>query len=55
MPMQKTQKTQVWINFAESCEDIDSQIATEFLKETEEIGKLIQYMINNTGKFGVME
>jgi len=46
-------ETIVWIEFAKSCGYIKNPVASMFLKECQEIGKLIQYMINNPEKFGV--
>nr|WP_299070529.1 four helix bundle protein [uncultured Allomuricauda sp.] len=46
-------ETQVWINFATACEYMTLSEKDKLIQETEEIGKLIQYMINNPGKFGV--
>ncbi|WP_026450446.1 four helix bundle protein [Aequorivita capsosiphonis] len=46
-------ETQVWLQFAKACGYISSDIETDFNKKSEEIGKLINYMIDNPGKFGV--
>ncbi len=45
-------ETQVWLEFAKSCKYIDEEIETKLTKENLEVGKLINYMINNPGKFG---
>ncbi len=46
-------ETQVWIEFALACKYIALSDKEDLIKESQEIGKLIQYMINNPSKFGV--
>ena len=46
-------ETQVWIDFALSCNYISEAIYQELIFESLEIGKLINYMILNPEKFGV--
>lgn len=46
-------ETQVWIEFACSCNYISVEIYNELTLENAEIGKLINYMILNPTKFGV--
>lgn len=46
-------ETQVWLDFAEACEYISGERKEKLLSGPEEIGKLIQFMIENPGKFGV--
>ena len=46
-------ETQVWLEFAVSCKYISEAIYQEFISESLEIGKLINYMILNPEKFGV--
>ena len=46
-------ETQTWLAFAEACKYIPSETKNEILEQTKEVGKLINYMINNPGKFGV--
>jgi four helix bundle protein len=46
-------ETQVWLDFAFSCEYISKEVYEEIYNETLEIGKLINYMILNPQKFGV--
>ena len=46
-------ETQTWLDFALECGYISSEIAQEFNDKSLEVGKLINYMINNPGKFGV--
>lgn len=45
-------ETQTWLEFALECGYIEQVHFDEFLKESEEVGKLINYMINNPSKFG---
>ena len=45
-------ETQTWLEFALACNYIDEVIFYECLQNSEEVGKLINYMINNPGKFG---
>lgn len=46
-------ETQVWLDFALSCNYISETIYQELTSESLEIGKLINYMILNPEKFGV--
>lgn len=46
-------ETQVWLQFAHACEYINKEVFTSLTNECLEVGKLINYMINNPGKFGV--
>ncbi|WGF93902.1 four helix bundle protein [Aequorivita marisscotiae] len=46
-------ETQVWLQFAMSSGYISVEIETDLNKRSEEIGRLINYMIDNPGKFGV--
>ncbi|MGM0944964.1 MAG: four helix bundle protein [Bacteroidota bacterium] len=45
-------ETQVWLDFALACKYIDESIFSELDKEVTEIGKLLNYMMINPGKFG---
>ena len=45
-------ETQTWLEFALECKYIEQVYFDEFIKESEEVGKLINYMINNPVKFG---
>lgn len=45
-------ETQGWLEFAKACEYITSDQYQSLYLLTEEIGKLISYMINNPEKFG---
>ncbi|MES2543265.1 MAG: four helix bundle protein [Bacteroidota bacterium] len=46
-------ETQVWLEFSLACKYIDEEIFNELIKESNEIGKLINFMILNPQKFGV--
>lgn len=46
-------ETQVWLEFAKSCGCISDIKKQDLIKQSQEVGKLIQFMINNPGKFGV--
>ncbi|WP_428225895.1 four helix bundle protein [Flavobacterium sp.] len=46
-------ETQVWLEFALHCEYLNQEIYEELFLESDEIGKLINYMILNPSKFGV--
>lgn len=45
-------ETQTWLEFALAFKYIEQFHFDEFIKESEEVGKLINYMINNPSKFG---
>ncbi len=45
-------ETQTWLEFAMECNYIQKVHFDEFIKESEEVGKLLNYMINNPSKFG---
>ena len=45
-------ETQTWLMFAAECNYIDKILLEELTAESKEIGKLINYMINNLSKFG---
>jgi four helix bundle protein len=46
-------ETQVWLEFAASCKYISNETYNELLFESIEVGKLINYMLLNSEKFGV--
>lgn len=46
-------ETRTWLDFALACEYISSDDYMKFNELGQEIGKLINYMINNPEKFGV--
>ena len=49
----ESSETQVWLDFALSCQYITEPTYKELISESLEIGKLINYMILNPEKFGV--
>lgn len=46
-------ETQLWIDFAIACKYISEEKRQELQYKSEEIGKLINYMMKNPDKFGV--
>jgi four helix bundle protein len=46
-------ETQTWLDFALECGYISAEVKQELNDKSLEVGKLINYMINNPGKFGV--
>ncbi|GAA4948362.1 hypothetical protein GCM10023314_22080 [Algibacter agarivorans] len=46
-------ETNIWLDFALACKYISTEDYYKFSEEGKEIGKLINYMINNPEKFGV--
>lgn len=46
-------ETQVWLEFSFRCNYISEAVYNELLTESNEVGKLINYMILNPQKFGV--
>ena len=48
-------ETQVWHEFSLSCDYINDEVYNDLSSQTDEIGKLINYMILNPQKFGVVE
>ncbi|NDP28702.1 MAG: four helix bundle protein [Flavobacterium sp.] len=47
-------ETQVWLEFSFKCNYINEAVYNELLNESNEVGKLINYMILNPQKFGVI-
>ena len=45
-------ETVVWLDFALECNYLEKETHTRLLKETDEIGRLLNYMIQNPEKFG---
>ena len=45
-------ETQGWLEFSLACCYISKDIYNKLLLQSEEVGKLVQYMINNPEKFG---
>src|SRR5690606_10779422 len=48
-------ETKTWLDFALACKYISSEQHTDLSNKGIEVGKLINYMINNPEKFGVEE
>lgn len=46
-------ETFVWLQFAQTCDYISIEQEQDLMEQNQEVGKLIHYMINNPGKFGV--
>ena len=44
-------ETQLWLDFAVACDYISEETRQKLTIKSEEIGKLINYMINNPNKF----
>lgn len=45
-------ETATWLDFADACKYIDQEIHVSLISVCTEIGKLLNYMINNPDKFG---
>jgi four helix bundle protein len=45
-------ETQGWLEFSLSCGYISKDVYEKLLAQSEEVGKIVQYMIDNPGKFG---
>lgn len=46
-------ETQLWLDFAVACKYISEEKNNELMSKSLEIGKLINYMMNNPRKFGL--
>ena len=46
-------ETQSWLHFASECGYISKEKFENLNQKSEEVGKLLNFMINNPGKFGV--
>ncbi len=46
-------ETQTWLEFSLACKYINEEIFKELINKSEEVGKLINYMILHPEKFGV--
>lgn len=44
-------ETQLWLEFALACEYISEETKSELENKSKEVGKLINYMMNNPDKF----
>jgi four helix bundle protein len=47
-------ETQGWLEFALACDYISKDIFDKLNVQSDEIGKLVHYMIDNPGKFGAL-
>ena len=45
-------ETQNWLKYSFACKYIDDSLFEDLQLKSEEVGKLLHYMINNPGKFG---
>ena len=45
-------ETTVWLDFAFECKYVATEVHQDLILKSKEIGKLINYMINNPDKFG---
>jgi four helix bundle protein len=45
-------ETQGWLQFAKECDYISTDVYDRLHAQSDEIGRLVQYMIDNPGKFG---
>ncbi len=45
-------ETQTWLRFSLGCEYITEDTYEDFLQKSEEVGRLINFMIKNPSKFG---
>ncbi len=45
-------ETQTWLEFSLHCDYISKETFSNLITESSEVGKLINYMIQNPGKFG---
>lgn len=45
-------ETNVWLEFAYECNHINKEVFLDLSGKTQEVGKLINFMINNPEKFG---
>ncbi|MGA8855062.1 MAG: four helix bundle protein [Christiangramia sp.] len=48
-------ETQLWVDFALACDYISEEESISLNSQNDEIGRLINFMINNPGKFGVRD
>lgn len=46
-------ETSTWLDFSFACEYISKDVQEDLLSKSNEIGKLLNYMMNNPEKFGV--
>jgi four helix bundle protein len=46
---------QVWLDFSKACNYINEEVYKDKLSKSEEIGRLLQHMIVNPGKYGSVQ
>lgn len=44
-------ETQTWLEFALACKYISQNVRDELIKLSEEVGRLLNHMLNNPGKY----
>ena len=49
--MRENSETLVWLDFAKACEYISQKVFKDLNAKSEEIGKLLNYMIRNPEKY----
>ena len=47
-------ETQTWLEFSFACKYINEETYKSIYYKSEEVGKLLQHMVNNPGKYGVV-
>ena len=47
-------ETQGWLMFAKECDYITEDVYNKLYAISDEVGRLVQYMINNPEKFGAV-
>ena len=47
-------ETQTWLEFSFACKYINEETYRNLYYESEEVGKLLEHMINHPGKYGVV-
>lgn len=47
-------ETKGWLNFALSCNYISQESYNDFAAKSDEVGRLLNHMINNPEKYGVL-
>ena len=45
-------ETQGWLEFSLACDYISKDVYVKLIAHADEVGKIVQYMIDNPGKFG---
>ena len=50
-PDMENTETQVWLEFSSACQYLPEEVYSTMLNDSQEIGKMIDHMINNPEKF----